>query len=146
MPHNRLVHNMFVLPMVFFLCTEMNPHAALDFRKILRTDLNRLENNCKSKFRDYGGYSMTEALRRMSLDPITHPNEVLTYMDEDMCSGFEFKFLEIMCLIIPDFKWWFCQYKREASRLWLTKGEKDSLYVGFDTQHVIPRYGKPSYP
>ena len=28
MPHNRLVHNMFVLPMVFFLCTEMNPHAA----------------------------------------------------------------------------------------------------------------------
>ena len=146
LPHNRLVHHMFVLPMVYFLCTEMNPHDSLNYRVILKLNLNRLENNCKSKFRDYGAYSMDEALRRMSLNPATHPMEVITYMDASMCSGIEFRFLRIFSLIIPEFKWKFCQYRRKAAQLWLTDEEKNSLYRGLDSRYVVPRYGKPSYP
>ena len=145
LPHNRLVHNMFVRPMLFYLCTEMNPHAALCYRRILKIDLKRLENNLKSKFREYGAYSMDEALRRMKLDPNVHPNEAITFRDEAMVSGFEYKFLRILTLIVPDFKHYFNQYTRAPVRLWLTEAEKRSLFVGYGDGHVIPRYGAPSF-
>ena len=145
-PHNRLVHNMLVKPLVHFLCTEMNPHGSLCYRKILKVDLSRLENNIKSKCRDFGAYSMNEALRRMQLDPLLHPNEIITFRDAAMCAGIEMKFLRIFSLIIPNFKWAFDQHTRAARRLWITDKEKATLYVGYGDGHVIPRYNVPNYP
>lgn len=144
LPENKLVHYMFVLPCVQLACTEMNPHNSLCYRTILNYNLKRLENNIKSKSRQFGWYSQNEAIRRINLDPAVHPNEAITYRDEQMCCGIEYQFARMFSLIIKDFKWPFNTSTKQPEKLWITPQEKARAYVGYSAD-VCARYGRPSY-
>ena len=140
---NQLVHYMFVMPMVVFFCTEMNPHVSLDPRSILTRKLNRTENNIKTKLRNYGAWSQAEAIRRIGL-PDGHP-ESLTYRDEPLVSGIEYEFFRYYTIILKGMSLPWDQYLRSHNNLWISRAEHQLLFYGYDDHFCFTRYPRPRH-
>lgn len=140
-PENRLVHTHFVCPLVYYFCTEMNPHMSLDPRTMMMQDLSRCENNIKTKLRAYGSYGQEEAIRRVNL-PKGHPEQI-NHRDKDMLSGIEFQFFRYYTLLIRGMSIPWDSYKRQSKNMWLLPGEQEALWVGYDDVYCFCRADKP---
>ena len=66
LPENRCRFYMLVLPMLEFICTEMNPHLDLDPRVILRTKMDRTQEFINQRLK-HGIWSEERLLRRIPL-------------------------------------------------------------------------------
>ena len=133
----------FVLPMAHFLCTEMNPHGALNFRDIVtKIKLVRIEEYMKKRL-EKGIWSQELLMKRIKL-PVSHQWHV-TYLDRDVTKGVEYKFARLCSLIVPNYKWPFNQRLGRPDKLYITQQELDLMHTGYD-QHTIARFDQPSYP
>jgi hypothetical protein len=147
MKENELVHNLMVKPLIQFFCLEMDPHKHLCPSKILRQDLRKLELRIKTKSKEHGIWSQTEALRRIDLDE-NHP-ERITAADRFMLSGIEYKFAHLFSLIIKEFRRPWNPRLEGATRgtdsCWLTEFEKSTFYKSLDNDCVVVRFGEPNH-
>ena len=140
-PEYELAYYMMVLPLVVTLCTEMNPHMALDPRQILRKNLGKMENNIKTKLQRYGAWSEELAKYRLQLH-FDHPMAINAF-DEPMMSGIEFHFLRFYTVFVKGVSLPWDKRLRQHHKLWLTPAEKELLYVGYDDQWLNPRWPRP---
>ena len=142
-PSHKLAYYNFVIPMINFVITEMNPHCHLDARLILDTNISRVEEYVKNRCLNGGIWSHDLLEIRLQLAR-THPMAV-NHLDRDVTKGIEFKFARLASLIIPNFKLPYNLDKRHTEKLNITKEEYRQLYRGYD-HLAIERYEEPTYP
>ena len=133
----------FVIPMIHFVVTEMNPHRHLSVRKILDTNLSRLEEKMRERARNNGVWSHELLRVRLGLhtkDP-GYPNE----WDNHVTKGVEYHFARLSSLIIPNYKLPYNEETQEQEKVYLTLEEYNRLYVGYDDT-AVARFGVPEYP
>lgn len=142
---NGLVHTMLVLPLIQFFCLEMDPYNCLDPTEILDQDLSRLENNIKTKAKNFGVWSQKDAVRRIAL-PENH-EESIADADKGMCQGIEVEFAILFSLVVRNFMLPFDRHQKGARRqknVWMTTLERTRMYRSLDETYVLARYGQPS--
>ena len=84
-PEYRMQYYLFVLPMIHFVVTEMNPKNHLDARKIMNCNLQRAEEYMKKRINEYGIWSQELLLLRNSYAP--HHPRAITRLDQDVTRG-----------------------------------------------------------
>lgn len=141
-PEYQARYYMFVVPMLYFLCTEMNPHNHLNARVILEKDLGRLEEYMRKRCKDHGIWCQEEIQRRIRNGQINHKHK-------HVCKGVEFKFARLCSLIIPDYVWPYNEDLRRAEKLYITYEQQNQMYTslegpGYD-YHALARYGRPTF-
>ena len=137
------VYYKFVLPMIKFVATEMNPHAHLDVRTILNTNLSRVEEKLKGRTSNGGVWSHDLLQFRLRL-PKGHPLFV-DHRDLDLTKGTEFNFARLASLIVPNYKLPYNLSTNDLEKLNITRSEYDRLYQGYDA-HAVAQYDEPTYP
>lgn len=130
--NNKLIHNMFVRPMVHFLVTEMNPYNELTYEAIMTSDTCKQQDHIIRVAKKEGiwsnGYVMPRA--QVSSD---HPS-CLTVEDIDMCKGIPYDFARLCALVIQNFDY------GEDYKLHWTEQEQRDLYKPFDKKYCFPRF------
>lgn len=138
-PSYRIQYYLFVLPMLVFMVTEMNPHNHLSVRRVLNFDMSRIPSHIRHKASKHSIWSQEEALNRLSRNEISN-------RDADMCSGIEFKFARVLSLIVANFTWKYDTARLQPILPWITAAEKELIYEPLDAQHVRPMVGNPKNP
>ena len=139
----RAVFFKFVIPMIHFVVTEMNPHPHLSVMKIFDTNLSRVEGKMRDRAK-YNGVWSHELLKcRMGLH--TRDPQYVGGWDNHVTKGVEYRFARLSSLIIPNYKLPYNEETKEQEKVYLTWEEYDRLYVGYDNT-AIARFGVPEYP
>ncbi len=129
---------MFVLPIIQFLITEMNPHAHLDARVILEMDMPRIEEYLLKRITKHGIWSQELMLHWIQ------NGQVQKTKHRHVTKGVEFQFARLLSLIIRDYKWPYNQEHRAPEKLYCLQVEIDHMYQGYDC-YTVARYGVPTY-
>lgn len=137
-PHYRVRYYMIVCPMIFFLCTEMNPQAHLNARIILETNLARVEEYMRKRVSSHGIWSQELMVEWDRQGKLNHNHKNIT-------KGVEFKFARLCSLIVSDYKAPYNEYLQKPWKLFITQEEYNLLYTGYDPRYARDRYGVPSY-
>lgn len=134
---------LFVLPMVYFLVTEMNPGNHLNAKTILTQNLPRvMQEYIHKRIKAHGIWSQQLMLRRLAL-PLGHewgPQG----LHKDITKGYEFHFARLASLILRDLKRPYDDENEHTDweKLNITQEELQLLWVGYN--HVAKsRYGPP---
>ena len=135
-PRYKLAHYMFVLPLVEFLCLDLNPHNSLDVASILTMNTERTMQNIRSKIKTHSIWSQECMLFRINNDPDHRVNG-------DAFRGVECEFAQMLSLIIPNITWPFDEFTRESLLPDLTGAERDTMCVGW-SQDVVSWHGGPT--
>ena len=140
-PENREVLWFGVLPMLFFIVTEMDPYEELDLISLLSIDIGRIPDSVVSRMRGFQGGIWSEQVlsHRMNL-PLGHP-EGLSAADQFAPKGLEFRFARMLSLLIPDL--WIPRWPNSIVLFhFLTNEQLSLLYLGYDA-HTPSIYGFP---
>jgi hypothetical protein len=147
-PQNQTVHHFFVLPMLFFICTEMNPNGNLDLNYILEMNLARVPNYIRNNTKRFGIWSQEELVRRLSLDTTNPANagDLIDALDKPMLSGIEFQFARMYSLIVSNFTKPYCFQRQmyDPDKLWITQQENGLLYQQYSAL-VVRRVPMPNF-
>lgn len=139
-PLEECKYYMFVLPMVYFFCTEMNPHSHLNPESILLANLNRTEEYMKKRVRDHGIWSqdlMVEWILNNLVDGNLH---------QDVVKGVEYQFARLCSCIIRDYNWPYDETLKQPIKLYIRPAELADMHEGYGP-HAHARYGRPkSHP
>lgn len=139
-PTYRLRYYMFVLPMISFLVTEMNPHAHLDARTILEINMERAEEYLLKRLRNHGIWSQDLMLQWIGSGLVS------TVQHKNVTKGVEFQLARLCSLIVRDYKWPYSQEHRAPHKLFCRQQEIALMYqaLPYDAR-AVPRYGVPTY-
>lgn len=150
-PDSSLNYQMLLIPILMHVVTEMNPYNSLSVRVILNKNLSRLEYNIRQKPLLSSIWSQDRAVQRIGFvptlgvpSPSTKGEGPINMLDQDMCSGTEFKFARMYSLIVQDFKWKFDRQTQQPVLPWITAEEKALMYRAFDDE-VVPLFDRPRY-
>ena len=135
-PRYKLAHCMFVLPLVEFLCLDLNPHNSLDVASILTMNTERTMQNIRSKIKTHSIWSQEHMLFCINNDPDYRVNG-------DAFKGGECEFAQMLSLITPNITWPFDEFTRESLLPDLTGAERDTVCVGW-SQDVVSWHGGPT--
>ncbi len=136
-PNMRCKYYMFVLPIVYFLCTEMNPHTHLNPRVILQANLNRTEEYMRKRLREHGIWSQDLMLEWMV------ENKVDENLHSDVTKGVEYQFARLCSCIVREYKWPYDETLKKPIKLYIRQTELGHVYEGYGP-HTPARYGRPS--
>ncbi len=142
-PEHKHVFYKFVIPMIQFVITEMNPDMHLCVNDILDTNLSRVEGWMKQRLRDGGVWSHDLLRLRQGL-PEGHRLAIAEW-DNHVTKGVEYNFARLASLIIPNYKLPWSAPLQAPEKVYITEEEYDLLYIGYD--HLcVARYSTPQYP
>ena len=129
-PYWRPYYHCYVLPLIHYICTEMNFGAEMNPSELL-VDVNvwRCESEIKARAK-LGIWSQDRMLDRMKHPP-THP-EAIGSIDNHITKGVEYKFARLCSLVIPNFKVRWSIEHQDAIPLFITDDERNNLYRGYD--------------
>lgn len=142
-PRHKGVFYKFVVPMIKFVITEMNPDMQLCVNDILDTNLSRVEDWMKQRLRSNGVWSHDLLEYRQGL-PHGHRYGIGP-QDRHVTKGVEYHFARLGSLIIPNYKLPYSVEKKEPHKVYVTREEYNNLYRGYDNL-AVARYGVPKYP
>ena len=129
---NKLIHNMFVRPMVFYLLTEMNPYNELKYELIMTSHCGKQQEHLIRTAKNHGIWSNTVVEPRVQI-PADHQH-ALTAEHKDMCKGIPYEFARLCALLINRF-----DYGEDYKCSW-TEEERQNLFEPLDSTYCIPRF------
>ena len=98
---NPMVHHYFVLPLIKFFITEMDPDQDLKWGRIMTCDISQFQDSIKHKTTKYGVWSNTVIEPRALLQD-GQPNSYGD-TDHDVCKGLNYDLARLCAMIVQDF-------------------------------------------
>ena len=143
-PYWRPYYYLYVLPLMHYICTEMNDGSEMNPHELLvSVNIHRCEGEIKRRAKN-GLWSQDRMIYRINRPP-NDPEEIRT-IDNNITKGIEYKFARLCSLVIPDFKPRWSRAHRDRVHMYLTATEWANLYRGYDLHtpmRQLPPRGPP---
>ena len=98
MRHNDLIHNCFVLPLLYLFVTRMDPHADLKWDAVLMCQVGNFEKNITRKAREKGVWSNEQLVSEIR-------NKQITTRECQRAQGVFFPYARMLGLVVEKFEY-----------------------------------------